>query len=77
MFKDVAFLLHICDRLLTSAQDTLTTPQFISFCLRKSIFDVSPHVLYWFKVWGLGRPLHSNPNISNIVLLKYAISSLD
>jgi len=37
-------------------------PQFLCiswFCLRNSIFDVTPQVFYWIKVRGLGWPLHN------------------
>ncbi len=29
------------------------------FCLRNSIFDVTPQVFYWIKVWRLSWPLHN------------------
>ncbi len=37
-------------------------PQFLCiswFCLRNSIFEVTPQVFYWIKVWRLGWPLHN------------------
>ncbi len=37
-------------------------PQFLStswFCIRNSIFDVTPQVFYWIKVRSLGWPLHN------------------
>ncbi len=45
------------------AQDDCTTDHnssaFLGFCLRNSIFDVTPQVFYWIKVWRLGWPLHN------------------
>ncbi len=51
-----------CEQIFQPRTIPLYRPQFLCiswFCLRNGMFEVTPQVFYWMKVWRLGWPLHN------------------